>query len=318
MQALGSDADAFTAKLLAGDRVTLGRAVNAVENDDAGAAQVLRAMRGHLGRAHVVGITGAPGAGKSTLVNALIHEFRGGGKTVGVVAIDPSSPLTGGAILGDRIRMSDHSSDRDVFIRSVASRGHLGGLSRTAVRVIDVMDAAGKDTIIVETVGTGQSEVEVMQAAHTVLVVCAPGLGDEIQAVKAGILEIADILVVNRGDNPLANRTERDLLEAAVFTRADGWTVPVRRTTATTGEGVAELAEMIGDHATHLGSEGLAAGATKRSASLVASAARELMERRMQEADAGKMQALAEALLSGEIDLETAAAKALSLAAGKG
>ena len=318
MKAPGSDADAFAAKLLAGDRVTLGRAVNAVENDDAGAAQVLRAMRGHLGRAHVVGITGAPGAGKSTLVNALIHEFRGSGKTVGVVAVDPSSPLTGGAILGDRIRMSDHSSDRDVFIRSVASRGHLGGLSRTAVRVIDVMDAAGKDVIIVETVGTGQSEVEVMQAAHTVLVVCAPGLGDEIQAVKAGILEIADILVVNRGDNPLANRTERDLLEAAVFTRGDGWTVPVRRTTATTREGVAELAETIGDHATHLGTEGLAAGATKRSASLVASAARELLERRMQNADAAEMRALAEALLSGETDLENAAARALKLAAQEG
>ncbi len=318
MVAQGSGDDTFAAKLLAGDRVTLGRAVNAVENDDAGAADVLRAMHGHLGRAHVVGITGAPGAGKSTLVNALIHEFRNSGKTVGVVAVDPSSPLTGGAILGDRIRMSDHSSDRDVFIRSVASRGHLGGLSRTAVRVIDVMDAAGKDIIIVETVGTGQSEVEVMQAAQTVIVVCAPGLGDEIQAVKAGILEIADILVVNRGDNPLANRTERDLLEAAVFTRDDGWRVPVRRTTATTGEGVVELAETIGAHNEHLGPERLATGAMQRSASLVSSAAKELMERRLRSADSEEMQALAAALLSGEIDLETAASRALKLVSRSG
>jgi LAO/AO transport system kinase len=183
--------------LLAGDRAALARAITAVENETAEAPLVLKAIRPALGRASVVGFTGAPGAGKSTLVSAYVAELRRRNLGVGVVAVDPSSPITGGALLGDRIRMTAHATDPGVFIRSLASRGHLGGLSRTASRVIDVMDAAGKDVVLVETVGAGQSEVEIADVADVRVVVLAPGLGDEIQAIKAGILEIADILVVN-------------------------------------------------------------------------------------------------------------------------
>lgn len=165
----------------------------------------------HVGRAHVIGITGPPGGGKSTLVSALIKQLRARGHTVAVVAVDPSSPFTGGAVLGDRIRMGEHQADEGMFIRSLASRGHLGGLARAAGDVVDVFDAAGFDTIIVETVGAGQSEVEVTRIADTRLVVCPPGLGDDIQAIKAGVLEIADAFVVSKSDLPDAQRTENEL-----------------------------------------------------------------------------------------------------------
>ncbi len=317
MSGQGDKASGFAEKLLAGDRVTLGRAINAVENDTGDARQVLSVIREHLGRAQVIGITGAPGSGKSTLVNALVREYRAAGKSVGVVAVDPSSPLSGGAILGDRIRMSEHSSDTGVFVRSVASRGHLGGLSRTTVRVIDVMDAAGKDVIIVETVGTGQSEVEVMEIVETVVVVCAPGLGDEIQAVKAGILEIADILVVNKGDSPLATRTERELKDAAVFHRDDGWKVPVLRTTATEGEGVGELVEAVAGHRANSTPEGDRTGARRRTKRLMINAASELVRDRLIALDTASLDALVESLLSGEIDIEEAAGKAARIAVEK-
>jgi LAO/AO transport system kinase len=235
--------------ILARSRTALARAITLLENDRGGAAELSASLAPHCGRAHVVGITGAPGAGKSTLINALLGEFIRRGRRVAVVAVDPSSPITGGAILGDRVRMGEHGSNDDVFIRSVSSRGHLGGLSRTAGRVIDVFDAAGFDVVIVETVGAGQSEVEVSRYADTNIVVCPPGLGDEVQAIKAGILEIADILVVNKGDLPQAGRTILDMETARGLRHRAGWDVKVLRTVATSGEGVAALVDRIDAHA---------------------------------------------------------------------
>ncbi len=235
-------------QLLAGDRLALARAITAVESEGGAAAPVLRALYPHLGRARVVGVTGAPGAGKSTLVNAYIAELRRRGQTVGVVAVDPSSPLSGGAILGDRIRMTAHSGDPGVFVRSLAARGHLGGLSRAASRVIDVMDAAGRDVVVVETVGAGQSEVEVAEIAETKIVVAAPGLGDEVQALKAGILEIADILVVNKADMPSARSTAAQLEAALALMEARTWRRPVLLTMALRGEGIAALADAVERH----------------------------------------------------------------------
>jgi len=198
-------------QLLAGDRGATARAISAVENDAPEAGAVLRAIHAHIGRARVLGITGPPGAGKSTLTSALIGECLKRGQRVAVVAVDPSSPISGGAILGDRIRMGDHQSDERVFIRSVASRGYPGGLSRTASRVIDVLDAAGYGVVIVETVGAGQSDVEIGLLADTRVVICPAGLGDGIQAIKSGLLEIADIYAVNKADSPFAQRTQDEL-----------------------------------------------------------------------------------------------------------
>lgn len=196
---------------LAGDRRALARLLTAVENRTAVGEAALRTLYPRAGRAHLVGITGAPGAGKSTLVSALIAELRARGRSVGVVAVDPSSPITGGALLGDRVRMQAYASDRDVFIRSMASRGHAGGLASTSAAAAAVLDACGFDLVLLETVGTGQSEVEVAAAADTTVVLEAPEMGDEIQAIKAGLLEVADIVVVNKGDRPGAQRTASQL-----------------------------------------------------------------------------------------------------------
>ncbi|MBA2284529.1 MAG: methylmalonyl Co-A mutase-associated GTPase MeaB, partial [Ktedonobacteraceae bacterium] len=194
-------------RLLSGDRRALARMVTLIENEVPQARHYLAELHQHTGRAQIVGVTGAPGAGKSTLVTHLVRELRRRERKVSVVAVDPTSPFSGGAILGDRIRMMELSGDPNVFIRSMASRGNLGGLSASTRDVVRAMDAAGYDPIIIETVGTGQAEVEVMRAAHSVLVVCAPGMGDDIQAIKAGILEIADIFVVSKADKPAASQT---------------------------------------------------------------------------------------------------------------
>jgi len=194
-----------------GDRRALARLLTAVENRSAVAEAALRSLYPKAGKAHLVGITGAPGAGKSTLVAALIAEARAAGRSVGVIAVDPSSPITGGALLGDRVRMQAYASDRDVFIRSMASRGHAGGLASTSAAAASVLDACGFDLVLLETVGTGQSEVEVAAAADTTVVLEAPEMGDEVQAIKAGLLEVADIVVVNKGDRPGAQRTASQL-----------------------------------------------------------------------------------------------------------
>ena len=220
----------------------------------ADAADVIAlAVAPHVGRAHVVGVTGAPGAGKSTLIDALLGEYLARGQRIAVVAVDPSSPITGGAVLGDRVRMGEHGAHENVFIRSLASRGHLGGLSRTTSRIVDVLDAAGFDTIIVETVGAGQSEVEIAKVADTRLVVCPPGLGDNVQAIKAGILEIADVLIVSKGDLPAAEATVRDLKEMLRLRRAGATPVPVLTTAAARREGIAAVVDAVIAHASSVG-----------------------------------------------------------------
>lgn len=231
--------------ILRGDRRAISRAITSVENGDEQAYAIRSAMADHIGHAHVIGVTGPPGGGKSTLVSALIRLLRLRGKTVAVVAIDPSSPITGGAVLGDRIRMGSQQADEGVFIRSLASRGHLGGLARATGDVIDVFDAAGFDTIIVETVGAGQSEVEITKFADTRLVICPPGLGDDIQAIKAGVLEIADAFIVTKADLPDASRTHREL-ESMLALRSDKSVVPpVMQIIATLGEGIDELVDWL-------------------------------------------------------------------------
>jgi len=244
--------------LLAGDRRAAARLISMVENADDDAAGALSIIHQHTGRAHILGLTGSPGSGKSTLAGALTACYRRLGRTVGIIAVDPTSPFTGGALLGDRVRMQELSGDPGVFIRSMGSRGALGGLALATNEAIDVLDASGKDIVIVETVGAGQSEVEIMRYAHTCLVVTMPGMGDEIQAIKAGILEIADVFVVNKADRDGCSRTVHDL-EAMVETRPGGhagWKPPVLATMAIDGEGIDELVTTIDEHRRFLLSSG--------------------------------------------------------------
>lgn len=241
------------ARVLARERPALARALTLLENERAGAVELAERLVPHCGRAHVLGITGAPGSGKSTLINALLGELTRRGRKVAVVAVDPSSPVSGGALLGDRVRMGEHGGGDDVFIRSLSARGHLGGLARATTWVVDLFDAAGFDVVIVETVGVGQSEVEIGRVADTRIVVCAPGLGDEVQAIKAGVLEIADILVVSKGDQPDAARTLRDVRTSARARHGSGREPEVVLTVATEQRGVAELLDRAEAHAREFG-----------------------------------------------------------------
>jgi LAO/AO transport system kinase len=237
--------DNLLSRLRDGEVASLARAISLVDSHaDVGNA-LHHAVRPFTGQAEVIGITGPPGAGKSTLINALITELRGQDKRVAVVAVDPSSPISGGSVLGDRTRMGEHTDDPDVFIRSLSARGHLGGLSASVLRVVDLIDAAGWDVVILETVGAGQSETEVAEVADINVVINAPGLGDDVQAIKAGILEIADVLVVNKADSPLAQRTERQLKAMLQLRREESQQVPVVSTIATAGSGIEELVSAI-------------------------------------------------------------------------
>ena len=242
------DIDALVQRALAGDRVATAKLLSLVEQGGDGARAVMARLHPHTGRAWSVGITGAPGAGKSTLTDELVACMRDEDLDVGVLAVDPSSPFSGGAILGDRVRMQRHSTDTGVFIRSMASRGHLGGLAVATPQSVRVLDAVGKDWVIVETVGVGQVEVEIASQADTTIVVVNPGWGDEVQAAKAGLLEIADIFVVNKADRPGADVTVSDLAGMLELSSHRGWKPPIVRTIATTGDGVAELWESIGAH----------------------------------------------------------------------
>lgn len=232
--------------VLKGDFRAIARLITAVENESAQADAWLRELFPHTGHAFTLGVTGAPGSGKSTLVDRLTAEYRRRGNKVAVIAVDPSSPFSGGAILGDRIRMQSHSLDPGTFIRSMATRGNLGGLARTTADVVTVLDAAGFDLVIIETVGVGQDEVDVARTAEATLVLLVPGMGDDIQAMKAGIMEIADVFVINKSDHPGADRVEVELSALLTLSnRADGWKPAVVRTVATTGEGVAACIDAV-------------------------------------------------------------------------
>ncbi len=242
-------------RLLSGDRRALARMVTLIESEAPSAHRYLAELHQHSGNAHIVGVTGAPGAGKSTLVTRMVRELRKGDAKVGVVAIDPSSPFSGGAILGDRIRMMELAGDPNIFIRSMASRGSLGGLSSSTRDVVRAMDAAGYDPIIIETVGTGQAEVEVMRTAQTVLVVVAPGMGDDIQAIKAGILEIADIFVVSKADKPSSDQTVAELamlLSLDSNRREAAWRIPIIKTSSLKEQGIEQLVTAIRQHQQYL------------------------------------------------------------------
>ena len=234
--------------MLAGDRRSIARAITLAENDSAEAQKLIAAIYPHTGRAHIIGLTGPGGAGKSTLADKIVREYRKKGKTVGVVAVDPSSPFTGGAFLGDRIRMQELSTDVGVFIRSMASRNYAGGIAKATKDAVKILDAAGKDIVLVETVGAGQSEVEIIKVAQTVVVIHAPGLGDEIQAIKAGIMEIADVFVVNKADRENANKTVMDIQSILQLSSGGSWKPPVLKTVALTGDGVSELVDKLEEH----------------------------------------------------------------------
>jgi LAO/AO transport system kinase len=245
-------------RLRSGDPRALARAISTVENRSPDAADLLKALFPHSGKARVLGMTGPPGAGKSTLVDQLAKHYRREGKTLGIVAVDPTSPYTGGAILGDRIRMQDHHSDPGIYIRSMATRGSLGGLARTTADVATVLDASGKDLILIETVGVGQDEVDIVRLADITVVILVPGMGDDVQTIKAGIMEIADIFVINKSDRDGAENVEREIRAMQTLAaRKDGWTPPIVKTVASEGKGVEELAAAIAGYEAYLQKENL-------------------------------------------------------------
>jgi LAO/AO transport system kinase len=248
--------ESLAERLVAGDKRALARAITLIENDNPAGWELVREVFPRTGRARIVGLTGPPGVGKSTLIGALTAEMRKADRQVAVLSIDPSSPFTRGALLGDRIRLSDHFLDQGVFIRSMASRGALGGLSEATLQAALLMDASGKDDVFIETVGVGQAEIDIVDHGDTIVLVLMPGSGDSIQALKAGVMEIPDVIVVNKSDHPMTDTMIREIRGVLSLGPATSWRVPIVKTEAAKGEGVAELAEKITEHREHIEAEG--------------------------------------------------------------
>jgi len=314
-------------RLLAGDRRAVARLISMIENNGPEAREALAALYPHTGRAYVVGVTGAPGTGKSTLVNELAKLYRRKDRTVGIIAVDPTSPFSGGALLGDRIRMRDLAGDPGIFIRSMATRGSLGGLAQATADAIKVLDAAGYQMIFVETVGAGQAEVDIAKTAHTTIVVEAPGLGDEIQAIKAGITEIADVFVVNKADREGADSTAMALEMVLNFdhvsrlsSQSPTWRPPICKTIALHGEGVEAVAEAIEEHRAYLRESG---EFQRRERERIEAELREMISQEMarrffQRMDEGVLEDLVDRIARRELDPYSAVAMLLAKMAPRG
>ncbi|QIG43787.1 methylmalonyl Co-A mutase-associated GTPase MeaB [Nocardioides anomalus] len=312
------DVGDLVARARAGEPRAVARLVSMVEDGSPQLREVMAALVPHAGHAHVVGITGSPGVGKSTTTNALVGELRAAGKRVGVLAVDPSSPFSGGALLGDRVRMQDHATDPGVYIRSMASRGHLGGLSWSTPQALRVLDAAGCDVVLVETVGVGQSEVEIAGLADTTVVLMAPGLGDGVQAAKAGILEIGDVYVVNKADRDGAEQVRRELRSMiALGERPEGaWKAPIVLTVAPSGRGLDEVVSELDRHRAWLGESGeLARRRTRRAREEIEAIAVAALRERWEGLQHDDLDALAEAVVAGDTDPYAAADELVASAA---
>ncbi len=316
MAAPGRTAAELAERLLAGDKRALARAITLVENDDPEGWDLVRQIYPHTGRAAMVGFTGPPGVGKSTLIGALTAHARKAGRQVAVLSIDPSSPFTKGALLGDRIRLTEHFLDSGVFIRSMATRGSLGGLSEATLQAALLMDASGRDDIFLETVGIGQAEVDIIDHADTVVLVLMPGAGDSIQALKAGVMEIPDVIVVNKSDHPLTDTMIREIRGVLSLGPQEGWQVPIVRAEASRGEGIEELSEQIAAHRVHIEEEGTLSERRRRNLmnEVVALAANRL-RRRLEESihEDESVQALLDEVVARRLDPATAATKLLEL-----
>ena len=300
--------------MLAGDPRAIARAISLIENESPEAATLIRGIYKQTGRAYLIGVTGAPGTGKSTLVDALTSEIRRSGSTVGVVAVDPTSPFTGGAILGDRVRMTGHAADTGVYIRSMATRGHLGGLSRTTSDVALVLDAAGKDVVIIETVGVGQDEIDIVRTADISIVLLVPGTGDDVQAIKAGIMEIADIFVVNKADREGVDRTVQAVaanLSLHPFKPGE-WKPPIVKTEANRGVGIDELWRQVERYRAHSADDRIIRQRERQRLRLRELLSRRLMQRVEAALPAGELDRLAERVAAREIDPYSAVAEMIA------
>ncbi|HEX3615691.1 MAG TPA: methylmalonyl Co-A mutase-associated GTPase MeaB [Solirubrobacteraceae bacterium] len=310
----GSEAT-LAQRLLSGDRRALARAITLVENDDPAGWDVVREVYPHTGKAAIVGFTGPPGVGKSTLIAELMRLERARERSVAVLSVDPSSPFSQGALLGDRIRLSDHFLDAGVFIRSMANRGALGGLSEAALQTALLMDASGRDLVLLETVGVGQAEVDIVDHADTVVLVLMPGSGDSIQALKAGVMEIPDVIVVNKADHALTDAMVREIKGVLALAPKVGWRAPVVRTRATSGEGVEELQSRIAEHRAYIESEGTLTQRRRRHLrGEVLAIATQRLRRELEAAivDDPRFQALLERVVARELDPASAAGMLLS------